>query len=139
MGRSRQTAVRAAHIIEARRRRDAQYAAGTLHLAAFEALDFERGEVCGRHRSDAAKAQSGAVRGVERLETAVDFAQSVDLEKKDEVQDDAVGCDGTGDRIDRHGAKGVPISASPREARRRSSVAVNARASAPPRHVSSPT
>src|SRR5262249_51309469 len=33
--------------------------------------------------------------------------QSVDLEKKDEVQDDAVGCDGTGDRIDRHGAKGV--------------------------------
>src|SRR5262252_2961782 len=107
MGRSRQAAVCAAHIVDARRRRDAQYAAGTLHLVAFEALDFERGEVCGRHRSDAAKAQSGAVRGVERLETAVDFAQSVDLEKKDEVQDDAVGCDGTGDRIDRHGAKGV--------------------------------
>src|SRR5262249_39541991 len=47
MGRSRQAAVWAAHIIDARRRRDAQYAAGTLHLVAFEALDFERGEVCG--------------------------------------------------------------------------------------------
>src|SRR6516162_5100812 len=107
MGRSRQPAVCAAHIIDARRRRDAQYAAGTLHLVAFEALDFERGEVCGRHRSDAAKAQSGAVRGVERLETAVDFAQSVDLEKKKDVEEVKTGDNGKVERIDLHEAKGV--------------------------------
>src|SRR5262245_64693535 len=86
MGCSRQTVECGAHLIEARRGCDAQYAASMLDLAAFEHLDLERGEVCGRHRSDAAEAQSAPVRGVKRLETAVDFAESIGLDKKHKVQ-----------------------------------------------------
>ena len=86
---------------------NSQHAAGTLDLVTFEELDLERGEVCGRHWADATEAQSTAVRGVERLETMIDFTESIDLDENDELQDEVVDRHGTDDRIDRHGAKGV--------------------------------
>src|SRR5215475_11581217 len=82
MGRSRQAAVGGAHLIGARRACDPQYAAGTLDLAALEELDLDGGKARRRHRPDAAEAQSAPVRGIKRLETAVDFTQSVGLEKE---------------------------------------------------------
>src|SRR5262245_23444096 len=88
MGCSHQTKVCGAHVIEARRGCHAQYPAGTLDLAAFDELDFERGEVHGWHRSDAAEAQSAPICGIKRLETAIDVVQSIGPEKKDEVQYD---------------------------------------------------
>src|SRR5262245_38897611 len=107
MGRACQAAVCGAHVREARRGCDSQHAAGTLDLAVFEELDLERGEVCGRHWADATEVQSTAVRGVERLETMIDFTESIDLDENDELQDEVVDRHGTDDRIDRHGAKGV--------------------------------
>src|SRR5262245_66209965 len=107
MGRACQAAVCGAHVREARRGCDSQHAAGTLDLAVFEELDLERGEACGRHRADATEVQSTAVRGVERLETMIDFTEIVDLEENDELQDEVVDCYGTDDGIDGLGAAGV--------------------------------
>ena len=107
MGRACQATVCGAHVREARRGVRLPHAAGTLDLVTFEELDLERGEVCGRHWADATEAQSTAVRGVERLETMIDFTESIDLDENDELQDEVVDRHGTDDRIDRHGAKGV--------------------------------